>query len=641
MDTGRAMMRLLRHRGPDAEGCEVSAATIVSERVSAFIAQRRLKIIDLSDAARNPLPNEDGTVQVTFNGEIYNFRELRYTLQQRGHVFRSRSDTETIVHAYEEYGEDCVSHLDGMFAFAIWDARTGSLFIARDRSGKKPLFYAWDGRYFSFASEIKAILVCPWVSRAIDHSRIPEYLTYGYIPTPSTFFKEVVQLPPASWLRIDRGKITGPVSYWDVGRFLQPGGTPVPSRNPAAQLRGLLTAAVERRLVSDVPLGALLSGGLDSTIVVALASRLLPEPLRTFTVGFADDPSYDERADARLAARHFHTHHTDCVLRADMTSLIEPLVWHHDQPYGDSSAVATYLVSRVARQQVTVALNGDGGDEIFGGYDRFVAALVAERIPWALFGPLKTLTAWLPAGNQYYSLARRVRRFAEQGTDTIEDRFLGWISIFNRDTLESVLGSGLPAIDPGRKVREHLGALPDAPLLNRLLFANFVTYLPDDLHTKMDRMSMAVGLETRSPFLDTAVVEFVMGLSPDHKIRGLRTKQLLRETFRSDMPPQLLRKRKHGFNVPLRRWLRAELKDYLQDHLLDPAAEINRLLDQAAVRRMVGEHLGGTCDHSYRLWTLLNLEVWLRMVRDGALWRERSTDGITLDITELRTELYA
>jgi asparagine synthase (glutamine-hydrolysing) len=353
---GERMMELIRHRGPDGDGSLVvpdraSGGAVPHAGPSLLLGHRRLKIIDLSEAARQPLANEDGTIWVTYNGEIYNFPALRETLEARGHRFRSHSDTETVVHAYEEYGDDFVRRLDGMFAFALWDSRRRRLVVARDRSGKKPLFWAFDGRTFTFASEIKAMLACPWVRPEVAEEQLAEYLMFGCLRAPATLYRGIASLPPGTWLVVEEGAVREPVRYWDLGAAFRSRAalnrTRVPLAEAAPRVRELLTRAVESRLVSDVPLGALLSGGLDSTIVVGLMSRLTSTPVRTFTIGFTDDPSFDERSYAAVAARAFRTEHTEFVVRADAASLLRRLLWHHDQPYGDSSAIPTYAVSRL------------------------------------------------------------------------------------------------------------------------------------------------------------------------------------------------------------------------------------------------------------------------------------------------------
>lgn len=631
---GHRMMNLLWHRGPDGEGSLVRSLPIGSRHPSVFLGHRRLKIIDLSDAAQQPLPNETETLWVIFNGEIYNYRELAHVLQQKGHAFRSRSDTETIVHAYEEFGDDFVRRLDGMFAFALWDERRGRIVLARDRSGKKPLFYVFDGSRLTFASEIKALLVCPWVERQVASERIPEYLVFGYVPTPATLYRGVYQVPPGSYLLVDGTGLSGPHRYWELkfSERSEERGSSIPQAT--RRVRELLTQAVARRMVSDVPLGALLSGGVDSSIVVGVMSQLLGEPVRTFSIGFTDDLSYDERPYAAIAARCFKTKHTEFVVRSDAASLMELLLWHHDQPYGDSSAVPTYLVSKLARQHVTVALNGDGGDEVFAGYERFLAAQLAEKFPRILTPLGRAVARWLPNGHGYYNLRRRMERFLADSHSPVERRYTGWISTFDPPTLVDLLTPDLQAEASEerlyRSVTECFNETDGLPLLHRLLGLNFMTYLPDDLHVKMDRMTMANSLEGRSPFLDTAVVEFAASLPPDVKIRHGQLKYILRLAFRDMLPHQLLNRRKHGFGVPIGHWFRGPLRPYVEEMLLAPGARSGEYLQQRTIRRLFREHVRGVGDHGHRLWVVLNFELWLRMLEAGAMWQPRSSSADNL-----------
>jgi asparagine synthase (glutamine-hydrolysing) len=640
------MMDVLWHRGPDGTGSQFTEPTPSTTSATAFLGHCRLKIIDLSDAAQQPLPNEDETVWVVFNGEIYNFRELRRELQARGHVFRSQSDSETIVHGYEVFGDEVVHRLDGMFAFAVWDTRRGRLLLARDRSGKKPLFYSFDGSRLTFASEIKAILACPWVDHRVAAQHLPELLTFGYVAAPATLYDGIEQVPPASSVVLDDGGLSSPRRYWHLTFASGAAEARVPLEVAVGRVRTLLTDAVERRLVSDVPLGALLSGGLDSSIVVGLMSRLLREPVRTFTVGWADDSSFDERPYAALAARHFQTDHTECVVGTNAVALVESLLWHHDQPYGDSSAVPTYLVSHLARQYVTVVLNGDGGDEVFAGYDRFLGALIADSTPaWALpFG--RALVRCLPRSERYFSVRRRLERFLLEANAPVQERYLGWTSIF---TLAGLLPLLRPELTEGIDVDQLRAGFArrrvetgDQPLLHRLLAASFTTDLPEDLHVKMDRMSMAHGLEARSPMLDTALVEFVASLAPELKIRRTQLKYLLKVAFRDLVPAPLLRRRKHGFAVPLAAWFRHDLRSYLAETVLSPTARLREYLDQDVVRTLVREHVEGVRLHHHRLWIVLNLEIWLRMFEDGSLWTpRRPRPHEAIDVTQVTQRCYA
>ena len=619
---GARMTELLRHRGPEGEGhLEVPG----QPPPSVYLGHRRLKIIDLSDAARQPLANEDGTVWVTFNGEIYNFLSLREALERRGHRFRSHSDTETIVHAYEEFGDDAIARLDGMFALAIWDGRKRRLLLARDRSGKKPLYHAFDGRSFAFGSEIKALLACPWVRHEPNPERLGEYLLFGYVRAPETLYKGIQQLPPGCMLAVEGGAVRGPTRYWTLRRGITPETECIPADEAARRVRELLTQAVERRLLSDVPLGALLSGGLDSTIVVGIMSRLMRVPVRTFTVGFSDEPTYDERRYAAIAARAFGTQHTEFVVRTDAMSLMRRLLWHHDQPYGDSSAIPTFQVSRLARQHVTVVLNGDGGDEVFGGYERFWAALWAARMPGFVGGIGGAIARALPRDHGYFGVRRRLERFVARSGEPPLDRYLDWTSIFGTGAAAALLKPEVAAADGVAGVYAAIRAAyagnGHRALLDQLLEVNFSTYLPDDLHVKVDRMSMANSLESRSPMLDTALVEFAATLPPGLKIRGGQLKYVLKRAFRDLVPPELLHRRKHGFGVPVDRWFRHELKDTARELLLEPDSRLRAYLEPEAVGRVFDEHARGTAAHGQRLWTLMNLELWLRMLEDGSLWK--------------------
>jgi len=642
---GQCMMTLLAHRGPDSTGSLVIEPEPSKTRMTGFLGHCRLEIIDLSEAARQPLPNEDKTIWVVFNGEIYNFQELRDELEQRGHLFRSGSDTETIVHAYEVFGDDVLQHLDGMFAFALWDARRGRLLLARDRTGKKPLFYTFDGTRLTFASEIKAILACPWVERRIAAGQIPELLTFGYVHTPQTMFEGILQVPPASYIVLDSHGLTAPRRYWHLTFAAGSNGSTMSLTAAAAHIRTLLTGAVARRLISDVPLGAMLSGGLDSSIVVGLMTQLMQEPVRTFTIGWVDDLSFDERPYAAIAARHFKTDHTEFVVKADAIALMESLLWHHDQPYGDSSAIPTYLVSRLAKQQVTVVLNGDGGDEVFAGYYRFRGAMMASRVPHWLTFVGHAIGRCLPRNQGYYSIRRRFERFFDDPKASVEERFLSWISLFNLASILSMLRHDLAAQvhveDLHAGFTRWIAATNGLPLLHRLLNANFMTYLPDDLHVKMDRMSMANALETRSPMLDTAVVEFVASLPPEMKIHRTQMKYILKLAFRDFLPPALLNRKKHGFSVPLSDWFRQQLRPYVEETLLSPRARLREYLDQDIIRRLVQEHIDGIQQHRYRLWLLLTFEVWLRMFEAGTLWKPwpRPMDQ-AIDIADVTQQRY-
>ena len=634
------MVSLLRHRGPDTDGSAWEDS--VDNSASYFLGHTRLKIIDLTESAAQPMSNEDGSVQVVFNGEIYNFRQLREALEPRGHIFKSRSDTETIVHAYEEYGDDFVRRLEGMFAFALWDKRRGKLVLARDRSGKKPLFYEWTDGRCTFGSEIKAILACPWVKPRVATHQLPIFFSLGYVPAPGTMYEGVAQVPPGSQVVLEPGK-TRVTRYWDL---------PAPSSNGAAvrpaeavaRVRELVTEAVRRRLVSDVPLGALLSGGLDSSIVVGVMSQLTSDPVRTFSLGFADDSSYDETRYADMAARKFGTMHTKFTVAADATSLLPTLLWHHDQPYADSSAIPTFLVSRLARDHVTVALNGDGGDEVFAGYNRFLAAAIAEKMPPWVGQIGQKLTPFLPHRDGYFNLRRRAEKLFTNSDGTVLSRFVDWHRIMESTTTAGIL---MPEITHGDdSVERYFSGLfdnvSDAPTLSMLLYAQFHSSLAGDINVKMDRMGMASGLETRSPLLDTALVEYVAALAPGMKVRRTTTKWVLRAAFADMLPRKLTRRPKHGFSVPLAAWFRGALRDQFADTVLAADSRSSTYLDRSAIALMADQHASHEADHSHGLWTILNFEIWLRMLESGDLVSPRPDDGASvLDRSTVHQSNYA
>jgi asparagine synthase (glutamine-hydrolysing) len=596
----------LRHRGPDGEGFHVDG----DGNPAVGLVHRRLSIIDLSPRAAQPLPNEDGSVHVLLNGEIYNFLELRRQLEGR-HRFRSRGDTEVVAHLYEERGEAAFPSLDGMFALAVWDAARRRLVLARDPFGKKPLYYWADARRFVFASEIKALLAAG-VPAEMDADNLGEYLAFGYVPTPRTLFRGIRRLPPAAWLGVDEAGLHGPESYWRL--TVPPAGTgpAVPADEARARLRELLEAAVRKRLASDVPLGVLLSGGVDSSLVAALASRFAPGRLRTFTVGFEGHAFYDERAHAERVARHLGTEHHASVVRPEAGSLVETLLHHHDEPFGDSSALPTYLVAREARRRVTVVLTGDGGDEAFAGYDRFQAALLADRMPPLLRRALRRSAGLLPEGSAHHGVLRKLRRFADKAALPAEERIFAWSSFLDLPALRLLDGGGV--VERDRVLSSYVHALAEcgpASGLSRLLYLNLRTYLLDDLLPKVDRMTMAQGLESRSPLLDRALVEYAATLPDAFKRRGARGKVLLKEVAAPLLPPEILARRKHGFGVPLGDWFRGELRPLVQDTLLD-RPRLGRRLRAEAVRQLWDDHLARRADRAHQLWTLLTLELWLR-----------------------------
>jgi asparagine synthase (glutamine-hydrolysing) len=605
-----AVSAALRHRGPEAEG-RFGDGTCT-------LVHRRLRIIDLSPAGAQPMSGDDGNVQVVFNGEIYNHRQLRRELEGRGFVFRSRSDTEAIVRGYEAWGEGVVERLDGMFAFALWDARRRRLLVARDRVGKKPLFYTtYDGK-FACASTISA-LHAAGLHAELDATQLPMYLSYGFVPAPQTLHLGVMQLPPATRLVVTPGQPARLDTYWRA----QFGVTPTRDSfaAAAARVRELTTAAVERRLESDVPLGAFLSGGIDSTIIVGLMARALgPEQrVRTFSIGFKGDPRYDETHYARIAARAFATEHTEFTLEPSSFELVETLVRHHDGPFGDSSAIPTFVVSQLTREHVTVALTGDGGDELFCGYQRFLAAELAERIPAPLRHLLASVGSRLPGAASERALIARARRFVAAAALPLADRLAAWNTYFDpRQILRPEVLAALPTLDAPLAWQRHiLDEAHGTGIMARILEHNFRTYLPYDLMVKADRCSMAHALEARAPLLDTALIEYAATLPASYLRRFGETKRVFKQAFADLLPPAIRARGKMGFGVPLGAWFRTDLADYLHDHFGD-GAKVWQWLDRARVRRLLDEHQRGTRDHGQKLWALLTLEIWLRQLAGNA-----------------------
>jgi asparagine synthase (glutamine-hydrolysing) len=614
------MRETLAHRGPDGTGELAIDAPDLGMR--GWLGHRRLRVIDVTEHAHQPMLGAIGDVALSYNGEVYNFRELRRELEHRGHRFASSGDTEVVLRAYEEWGEGFVERLDGMFAIAVWDARHGKLLLARDRSGKKPLFYCLQEGRLTFGSEIKALLACPWVPAEPDLSRVPEYLTFGYVPNPRTLYSHIRQVPPASLLVYDRDGASGPRRYWDA----RPAAAL--SRPDASKIACLLEDATSRRMIADVPLGALLSGGVDSSLVVALMSKTSSEPVRTFSVGFPEDASFDERSYARIVAERFRTKHTEYVVRPDAIALLDRLLWQHDQPFGDSSAIPTYLVCKLAREHVTVVLNGDGGDEVFGGYDRFVAAALADRIPSSIARLANRATRLVPVNDGDRSFRRRLMRFTERASSPVTDRYVSWVGIVTGDLRAELLAplSDDAMVDAAEQSIDaaYAHAAP-SPTLDQILYANFVTYLPDDLAVKMDRMSMAHSLEARSPFLDTALIEYLARVPAVRKVGLRRVKPLLRRSLWGLLPKEIWNRRKQGFGVPMGRWFReSELRTVFADEVLAADARTADVLDRATMQRWWDEHQRGDVEHGYHFWTILTLERWLRSAGSPTLTPPRA-----------------
>jgi asparagine synthase (glutamine-hydrolysing) len=596
----RSMTDILTHRGPDGAGFFLDGAV--------GLGHRRLAIIDLT-AGGQPMASADRKRWITFNGEIYNFRELRKELEALGHRFRTSSDTEVILAAYDAWGVGCVERLRGMFAFGIWDERRRRLLLARDRVGIKPLAYAWDGRRLLFGSEPKAILQDPAVPRELDWEALRAYLTFHYVPSPYTIFRAIRKLPPASTLVLDLDRGWPVVHrYWDL-RF-------DPDERPSEvdwvdALRAHLEDAVQSHLVSDVPVGAFLSGGMDSSTIVALMAELGRGRVRTFSIGF-DEADFDELAYARNVARRYDTDHYEFVVKPDALEALPRLVWQFDEPFADSSALPTYYVAKVTGEQVKVALSGDGGDESFAGYRRYArAATIHRRLdqgPGLLLRRLFRLAGQLLPGE-----ARGQGYLQFLGADAIE-RYFRMVTFQRSETLRRLLSA-----DAQERVAADVTAAPFHRLAQEgrgrdyastLQYLDVRSYLPDDILTKVDRTSMLVSLEARVPLLDHVLMEFVATMPTALKLRGGQGKAILKRVMARDLPHEVLDRRKMGFGVPLARWFRGELGKYTRDVLLGSRSRGRGLIDATTVAAMLEQHRAGTRDWSPQIWAVLCLEEW-------------------------------
>jgi asparagine synthase (glutamine-hydrolysing) len=621
----QAMMDRLVHRGPDDAGAYRDN--------HAALGFRRLSIIDLA-GGHQPLSNEDGTVWTVFNGEIYNYPALRRRLEAKGHTLRSSGDSEVLVHLYEDEGTRMFRLLRGMFALAIWDAPRRTLVLARDRMGQKPLIYRHDGRRLVFASELKALLALPEAElpRRLDPMALDLYLNYGYVPQPRTMLEGTCKLPPAHYAVWHDGALAIE-RYWhpDWNRQRER-----PVEEDIEELRATLADAVREQMIADVPLGAFLSGGIDSTIIVGLMQQASSRPVQTFAIGFPD-PAYNETHFAELAARHLGTEHQTFIVEPQAWETLPALAWQFDEPFADSSALPTWYVARETRRAVTVALTGDAGDELFGGYDRYRALALTELFHRLPDGPRRvlggTMVRVLPRSTRSKTRLRGLQRLVEHITEPAEARYLGWMTTFDeagRLTLYSddqldALASAASTLDdptqadPAALLSRAFAAAARRDRVTRAMVADLLTYLPGDLLAKVDLASMAHSLECRGPFLDHRVVELAAAMPLERKIRlrSGRSKVVLKQAFADLLPPPIPTRAKMGFGVPISRWFRDDLKDELRSVLLDPICLNRGLFRPETVRDLVDEHVDGRREHSFRLWALLMLELWFRRHLDG------------------------
>ena len=603
----REMSDSIRHRGPDDEGIWTSG------RVG--LAHRRLSIIDLSPAGRNPMCNEDGTVWIVFNGEIYNFQDLRKELIRKDHIFKSRTDTEVILHLYEEEGVDCVKRLAGMFAFALWDERAQKLLLARDRLGKKPLYYSVNDSRLLFGSEIKAVLHSGEVDTTPNLDGLHQFLVWQCIPSPHTAFSEINKLPPAALLVWEEGAGVQIKKYWclDYGRTLKD-----EERGIAEEVKRLTAEATRVRLIADVPVGLFLSGGVDSACVLAAAREANSGPIKTFSVSFGE-PEFDESRYARLLSKRFSTEHHEFRASPKIIDLVPRMAELFDEPFADPSAVPTYYLSKLTREHVKVALSGDGGDEAFGGYQRYLAIKslrLAGRLPGAK--NLAKLKSLVPYSSSRRSKLRYLRESLSLLGRTPERQyraaFLGmmeaeqWHDLYTAEFRASLSG----ASSDGLVIWDGHGESDD---LARAMASDTVRYIPECLNVKVDISSMACGLEVRSPFLDHRLVEFCARIPSAMKISGLKQKAILKHAFSLDLPKEILHREKSGFTVPLSKWFRHELRDFAHESLLATSSEIRRLVSQGKLASMLQEHCAGARNWHVQLWRLLILENWLQSTK--------------------------
>jgi len=611
------MTNLLSHRGPDRDGyyfADTGNSTV-------GLGHRRLSIIDLSEKAKQPMANEDKSVFVVFNGEIYNYRELTKELKSRGHIFRSNSDTEVIVHLYEDFGLDCVDKLTGMFSFAIWDKRKKRLFLARDHIGIKPLFYTFAGGDFFFASEIKSLLIIPQVSREINYKALDSYLTFGYIPAPATIFPDIKKLSAASTLTFD-GSDFCINRYWSIN-YLSKSKT---SKSVLTEeLLELSKKVVKRHMVSDVPLGAFLSGGVDSSIIVALMNLVGEKPVETFSLGY-ESGGKDELEYAALVANHCGTDHHEFKINPEIIQILPDLLWHLDEPFFDNSIIPTYYISQSARKNVKVVLSGDGGDEMFGGYEwtrRHQYNFYYQKLP----SPIRKIIAGLVLSDKKTlgyetDFMSKIRRLCMDLNSEMEDGFTRRTTVssdfryqiyskkmkdillnFNAIEIQKKLFSEIEVSDPREK----------------MLYVDTMMFLPDDCLFKVDRMSMAHGLEVRVPFLDKELVEFSAAIPFEYKIRGLTSKYILKKAFSPYLPKKIFKQRKQGFTIPVSSWIRKDLQGLVRNVLLSPSLEKRDIFNKKALRYMLDEHQSGRQELGYRIWSIFVFEIWARLYLDAKI----------------------
>lgn len=606
-----AMNGAIFHRGPDEDGFFVDD--------HAALAMRRLAIIDLA-GGQQPIWNSDRTKCIFFNGEIYNYQELRKGLEARGHQLHTNSDTEAIVYLYDEFDFDCLQHLRGMFAIAIWDTVERTLFLARDRVGKKPLLYSHQPNGdLIFGSEFQAVLKHPSVSREVDPEAIDAYLSFSCVPAPLTAFKSIRKLEPGHWLKWKDGAIETR-RYWlpDFSKKIK-----ISEEEAIEETTRILRESTRLRMISEVPLGAFLSGGVDSSVVVALMAQESSNPVKTFSIGFEEE-DFSELKWARMVADHVGAEYNEFIVKPNALEILPTLVEHYGEPYADSSAIPTYYVSKETRQHVTVALNGDGGDESFAGYERYAAMRLAEkyhRIPAALRKPLVEVPASLiPTSELKRSRARDLKRFLSAASLPKVERYFRWNSAFDRDAKAALYSTDfqhqVDEADASEFLRKWFAAANGSGIIDTTMLVDQMTYLPNDLLVKVDIASMANSLEARSPFLDHNVIEFAASLPESMKVTGVETKSFLKKVASRLVPNEAIYRRKMGFGVPVGNWFRGEMKEFVRGVLLSEVSLKRGIVKPEMLRKYVDEHTSGERDHAFRIWALLMLELWFQRFID-------------------------
>ncbi len=599
------MTRLISHRGPDDDGVYLNG--------DVGLGFARLSIIDLS-GGHQPMSNETGDIWIVFNGEIWNYKTLRAELIEKGHRFRTNSDTETIIHAYEEYGVDCVARLHGMFGFAIWDSPHRRLLLARDRVGKKPLYYTYVNGDFIFASEIKSLLCHPHIKRQADVQALADFLSIRYVPGPATLFKNIYKVQPGHWLVCENDTLREEC-YWDFS-FGQTERRPIDEYIQG--IRQHVHRAVEERLMADVPLGAMLSGGVDSSIIVGTMSQLMHQPVKTFSVGF-DVPEQSELPYARLVAEHFGTEHYELVVKCSDLSAFWPLLtWHRDEPVSEPSDLGVYLISKLARQHVKVVLSGEGGDELFAGYPKYIVDWMA-RYYHLLPAPLRDQVITPLLNRLPYSM-RKLKLAAATLSQPAPERWMSWFGVFNGHLKDGLLSASTMAsidTDSSRIFRRWLEQNPQRDDLSSMLYLDTKIWLPDNLLMKGDKMTMAASLEARIPFLDYKLIEYAANIPSPIKIRPFRAKYLLKRAFADFLPRPILTREKMGFNVPVDVWLRGGQRELICELLLSERARSRGFLNEAFVAHLLRDHLEGRTNYKKQLFLLASLELWFRVFIDS------------------------